>query len=199
MADPAPGAEPSAAGPELPAAGAESAAAGAGPSAADKPADAPKKKKKYQKLEPVHYEQIMQEDMMNNCAVKSTISGVMGGAMGIAFGVFMSSLENAGGGIEGLAVEENRPTRVVIREMLKNMRSRSVSYAKGFATMGFLYSGAECVVEKYRAKHDKLNSVYAGCIAGGIMAHGAGPQGMAIGCATFAAFSAAIEHFMEAD
>jgi import inner membrane translocase subunit TIM22 len=191
MADPAPGAEP--------AAGAELAAPAA--AEAEKPADAPAKpaKKKYKQLEPVHYDQIMQEDMMNNCAVKSTISGVMGGAMGIAFGVFMSSLENAGGGIEGMAVEENRPTRVVIKEMLRNMRSRSVSYAKGFATMGFLYSGAECVVEKYRAKHDKLNPVYAGCIAGGIMAHGAGPQGMAFGCATFAAFSAAIEHFLESD
>jgi import inner membrane translocase subunit TIM22 len=168
---------------------------------AEQPAQPGKKKKQYQQLQPVTYEQIMQEDMMNNCAVRSTISGAMGGLMGVAFGVFMSSMENAGGGMEGsmAAAEESRPTRVVIREMLVNMRSRSLSYAKGFATMGFLYSGAECVVEKYRGRHDKMNSVYAGCIAGGVMAHSAGPGGMAIGCASFAAFSAAIEHFMEAD
>jgi hypothetical protein len=50
------------------------------------------------------------------------------------------------------------------------MKEKSRSYAKGFAGMGFLYSGTECLIEKYRAKHDKWNATLAGCATGGIMA-----------------------------
>lgn len=170
------------------------------PSTAEADASQPKKKK-YQQLSLPTFDEMMMQDMMNNCFIKSVMSGVMGGGMGIAFGLFTSSMENAsGGGIDGsLAAQENRPTRVVMKEMALNMKTKSLSYAKGFAAMGFLYSGIECLVEKHRAKHDKLNPVYAGCITGGILAHSGGPQAMAIGCASFAAFSAAIEHFLESD
>jgi hypothetical protein len=44
------------------------------------------------------------------------------------------------------------------------------SYAKGFAVMGLVYSGCECLIEKRRARHDKWNAPLAGCAAGGIMA-----------------------------
>ena len=50
------------------------------------------------------------------------------------------------------------------------MRHRS--YAKGFAYFGALYSFNECVIEKYRAKHDKYNPMFAGCATGGMMAYG---------------------------
>jgi import inner membrane translocase subunit TIM22 len=50
------------------------------------------------------------------------------------------------------------------------MKSKSVSYAKGFAIMGLVYSGCECVIEKRRARHDVWNAPLAGCAAGGIMA-----------------------------
>jgi hypothetical protein len=42
-----------------------------------------------------------------------------------------------------------------------------------------------------------VNSVAAGCVTGGILAAKSGPQNAAIGCAGFAAFSAAIDYFME--
>lgn len=71
------------------------------------------------------------------------------------------------------------------------------SYAKGFSAMGALFAGSECVIEKMRAKHDRYNSVYAGCTAGAVLAHSGGPKAMALGCGTFAAFSAAIDHFMD--
>lgn len=71
------------------------------------------------------------------------------------------------------------------------------SYAKGFGAMGALFAGSECVIEKARAKHDRWNSIYAGCTAGAVLAHSGGPKAMALGCGTFAAFSAAIDHFMD--
>jgi import inner membrane translocase subunit TIM22 len=53
------------------------------------------------------------------------------------------------------------------------------------------------VVEKVRAKHDVANSAYAGCFTGGVMARTSGPTGMAVGCATMAALSVAMDKFMD--
>jgi len=122
----------------------------------------------------------------------------MGGLAGGAFGLFTASIENSGGPTEVLPPEaRDKPTRVVLREMLKNMKDKSVSYAKGFAYFGALYSFNECVIEKYRAKHDRYNPMFAGCATGGMMAYGAGPKAMCFGCISVGAFSAAIEHFLE--
>ena len=63
--------------------------------------------------------------------------------------------------------------------------------------MGAMFAGSECVIEKIRAKHDMYNSVYAGCVAGGALAHSTGPKGMCVGCVTFAAFSALIDRFLD--
>ncbi len=42
-------------------------------------------------------EEIIAQDMFNNCFVKSAISGAMGGVAGVAFGLFSASMENAHG------------------------------------------------------------------------------------------------------
>ena len=68
--------------------------------------------------------------------------------------------------------------------------------SQSFAWMGFLFAGSECVIEKWRAKTDIYNSVSAGCVTGATLAYGTGPKGMCIGCAGFAAFSAAIDKFL---
>lgn len=62
--------------------------------------------------------------------------------------------------------------------------------------MGALFAGSECVIEKMRAKHDVYNSVYAGCVTGGTIAHSGGAKAMCVGCVSFAAFSAVIDRFM---
>jgi mitochondrial import inner membrane translocase subunit TIM22 len=49
---------------------------------------------------------------------------------------------------------------------------------------------------QYRAKSDVKNPVMAGCLVGGWLGKGQGPLAIAGGCATFAAFSYAVELYM---
>ncbi|GIL92582.1 hypothetical protein Vretimale_14016 [Volvox reticuliferus] len=157
-----------------------------------------KKKKEWQPITMPTQQELAAQEFMNNCFVKSAISGAMGGLAGFAFGLFSASMENAHGGLDTVPeIGPEKTTRVILREMFQNMKSKSLSYAKGFAIMGALYSFNECVIEKWRAKHDKINPALAGCATGAMMAHSAGPTAMCWGCASFAAFSTAIEYWME--
>ena len=111
----------------------------------------------------------------------------------------------------------NLTTREQLKRGFKDMGSRSFSSAKNFALVGAIFSGTECCIEgvgvslvillyrtgwlirdlfQYRAKNDLKNGIAAGCITGGILGAKAGPQAAAIGCAGFAAFSAAIDYYM---
>ena len=112
-------------------------------------------------------------------------------------------------------------TREQLRHGLKDMGSRSFGSAKNFALVGAIFSGTECCIEgvggsqalgkspgiwndcdatdlrtQFRAKNDLANGIAAGCITGGALGARAGPQAAAVGCAGFAAFSAAIDYYM---
>lgn len=76
------------------------------------------------------------------------------------------------------------------------MYRSSLSSGRNFAKVGAIFSGTECAIEGLRAKNDLWNGVAGGCITGGVLARGAGPQAAAVGCAGFAAFSAAIDAYM---
>ena len=97
------------------------------------------------------------------------------------------------------------------------MGSRSFSSAKNFGLVGAIFAGTECCIEgvsvdstgmavfwivlrkifmQYRAKNDLTNGIAAGCLTGGALGAKAGPQAAALGCAGFAAFSAAIDTYM---
>lgn len=88
------------------------------------------------------------------------------------------------------------PWQQQLRHGFKDMGKRSFSTAKNFGTVGALFAGIECGVEGYRAKNDLTNGVAAGCLSGAILARHGGPQAMGVGCAGFAAFSAAIDAYM---
>ena len=51
---------------------------------------------------------------------------------------------------------------------------RCRSYSKAFALFGALYAFNECVIEKFRAKHDKTNPAVAGCATGAMLAYTGG-------------------------
>lgn len=88
------------------------------------------------------------------------------------------------------------PLRRQLAHGFKDMGTRSYSTAKNFGAVGALFSGIECGIEGLRAKNDLANGVAAGCLTGAILARNAGPQAAAVGCAGFAAFSAAIDTWL---
>lgn len=88
------------------------------------------------------------------------------------------------------------PMRQQLKLGLRDMYRSSISSGKNFAKIGAMFSGTECAIEGLRAKNDLYNGLWGGCITGGILARNAGPQAVAVGCAGFAAFSAAIDVYM---
>ncbi|KAI3898207.1 hypothetical protein MKX03_017633 [Papaver bracteatum] len=135
-------------------------------------------------------EEVRGQDIWNNCAVRSVVSGVMGGGLGIAMGLLLGALDNP-------MMQEEMTVKQQIIHSAKTMGKRSYHSAKTFAIMGLVFSAAECVVEKARAKHDTTNSAVAGCVTGGALSAKGGPQAACLGCAGFATFSVLIEKFMD--
>ncbi|KAL5580660.1 hypothetical protein UlMin_013102 [Ulmus minor] len=146
-------------------------------------------------IEPIRMptvEEIRGQDLWNNCAMRSVVSGAMGGGLGLFMGLFLGSLENP-------IMQSEMSAKEQFIFTAKQMGRRSWSSAKAFAVMGFIFSAAECVVEKARAKHDMTNTVVAGCVTGGSISAKGGPKAACAGCAGFAAFSVLIEKFLDRD
>ncbi|ESR38380.1 mitochondrial import inner membrane translocase subunit TIM22-1 [Citrus sinensis] len=135
-------------------------------------------------------EEMRAQEVWNNCAVRSVASGVMGGGLGLMMGMFLGALDNP-------IMQEEMTGRQQFMYTMRQMGQRSWSSAKAFAVMGLIFSAAECVVEKARAKHDTTNTVVAGCVTGGTISAKGGPKAACAGCAGFAAFSVLIEKFLD--
>ncbi|KAM7267265.1 hypothetical protein ACFE04_009431 [Oxalis oulophora] len=125
-----------------------------------------------------------------NCFTRTIISGVMGGGLGLFMGMFLGALENP-------IAQDTMSGKQQFIYTAKQMGRKSLSSCIAFGTMGAIFSGVECVVEKRRAKHDIKNTAIAGCATGGVMSGRAGPQAACIGCAGFAVFSVLIEKFLD--
>ncbi|CAL1352877.1 unnamed protein product [Linum trigynum] len=146
------------------------------------------------KIEPFRMptvEEMRAQEVWNNCAIRSAFSGVVGGGLGIFMGFLLGALDNP------LMHDPDMSAKKQFIFTAKQMGSRSWSNCKTFALMGLVFSAAECVIEKARAKHDVTNTAVAGCVTGGAMSARAGPQAACYGCAGFAAFSVLIEKFID--
>ncbi|KAL3624888.1 hypothetical protein CASFOL_031556 [Castilleja foliolosa] len=147
-------------------------------------------------IEPIHLptiEEIRGQDIWNNCVVRSVVSGVMelsGGGLGLFMGLFLGALDNP-------IMQDQMSGKQQFIYQAKQMGQRSWSSCKTFAVMGTIFSASECVIEKARAKHDIMNTVFAGCVTGGSLSARGGPKAACAGCVGFAAFSAVIEKFLE--
>ncbi|KAL1841359.1 hypothetical protein VTJ49DRAFT_7139 [Mycothermus thermophilus] len=149
---------------------------------------------------------------MESCYAKTVMSGAAGFALGGLFGMFMASMAYdtpyhvPGAGTPGAAPTvpgaapavplSELPLRKQLAHGFRDMGQRSWSTAKNFGAVGALFAGIECGIEGLRAKNDMGNGVAAGCLTGAILARNGGPQAAAVGCAGFAAFSAAIDAWM---
>lgn len=157
-------------------------------SASSSSQDAPKPQ--IETIRPPTVEEIRGQDIWNNCAVRSVVSGVMGGGLGLFMGLFLGALDNP-------IMQDEMTGRQQFIYTAKQMGQRSWNSCKTFAVMGFIFSAAECVIEKARAKHDITNTVVAGCVTGGTISARGGPKAACAGCAGFAAFSVLIEKFLD--
>ena len=163
--------------------------------------------KHYEAVQLPTAEMVLASQFWENCAVKAGVSGVVGGLMGVVLGpVFGLGAFDPHTPAKAAAGQQQRTAKQImadalkwknIREGARSMGGKSLSYGKTFGYMGLLFAGGECMVEKYRAKHDIYNGVIGGCFAGAAMSYQAGPTGMCMGCAGFAAFSALFEKLLD--
>jgi import inner membrane translocase subunit TIM22 len=138
-----------------------------------------------------------------SCLFKSALSGVMGGGLGFAFGLFTASMGSGvnsyalAPGMPGWVDTTNMPLKEQIRRTGKEMWGSMKSSAKSFGTFGLVYTAIECGIEKQRGTHDVYNPLMAGCATGGLFGARGGPQAAAFGCAGFAAFGYVIDKFTQ--
>ncbi|CAD5125222.1 DgyrCDS13461 [Dimorphilus gyrociliatus] len=130
-------------------------------------------------------QEIRIQRLFESCVFKSGLSCVVGGGLGAAFGIFTA-------GIDPNITGTQTPT---VKLVWKEMKFRTVSYAKNFALIGAMFAGTECVIESYRGKTELFNGTASGAIVGGVIGFRAGLQAGLLGAAGFAAFSAAIDYY----
>ena len=118
--------------------------------------------------------------------------------MGLAMGVFLGAMSDA-----NPPVTVHRGNVVPLAPLLEQGRfvarataAKSLHWCRNFAFLTGVFSGSECVIEKYRAKHDVWNQALSGCAAGATLNAKNGVQASAFGCAGFAAFSIVIDQFV---
>jgi import inner membrane translocase subunit TIM22 len=96
--------------------------------------------------------------------------------VGVAMGLFMGAM----GDVSPLQIIQGKevpqaPLREQVRSAFKATAGKAGGWAKSFGILTALFGGIECVIEKYRAKHDVWNPVTSGCIVGGTLSAKAGP------------------------
>jgi import inner membrane translocase subunit TIM22 len=136
--------------------------------------------------------------LSNSCGGKAAIGVFGGGVMGLLMGVFLGAMSDATPPVQVIGGKEvpQAPLREQMRVTFRATADKSLYWCRNFAFITGVFGGSECLVEKYRGKHDVWNSVASGCITGAALQAKSGPQAAAIGCGGFAAFSLVIDSFM---
>lgn len=127
------------------------------------------------------------EAIFESCPFKSVLSLVAGYVLGGGIGLFAAS-------VTPTVPTLDKPHQTA-REVLRDLKVSTLSYAKNFAAIGFLFSGVECTIESYRGTTDWKNGTYAGGLTGGILGVRAGVKAGVLGAAGFAVFSFAIDYY----
>uniref|UniRef100_A0A6T7UYM8 Mitochondrial import inner membrane translocase subunit TIM22 n=1 Tax=Pyramimonas obovata TaxID=1411642 RepID=A0A6T7UYM8_9CHLO len=150
--------------------------------------------KKYEQIVMPTPDQIVGNDFFNDsCIARFFIAGIGGAVLGAGMGVLFGSMGD-------MNLPDPDAPKLPISQHVKNYAKNALhagkTWGKGMMAFGAVYSASECAFEKARAKHDIYNAGYAGCFTGAALAYKSGPQAMAMGCGSIAAFSMAIDKFM---
>ena len=135
-----------------------------------------------------------------SCAFKAATGVVLGAGVGGMMGLFFGIL----GADPAVPVGPGgrpipaAPLQAQVRIAWRALGDKALWYCKSFAVITALFSGCDCLFEKFRGKHDVVNGGLSGCATGAVLAAKQGPQAAGIGCAGFAAFSVAIDAVMHA-
>eukprot|EP01038_Epipyxis_sp_PR26KG_P004918 gene4918-6881_t len=132
-----------------------------------------------------------------SCGSKIITGGVMGAVLGVGLGMFMGAM----GDVSPIQIVQGRevpqaPLREQMRGAFKSTLTKSAGWARNFGVLTALFGGVECLIEKYRAKHDVWNPVLSGCVVGATLSAKAGPAAACVGCAGFAGFSFVVDKIM---
>lgn len=128
------------------------------------------------------------------CGTKILVGLATGSILGVAMGLFMGSMGDVSP-IQVLYGKEvpQAPLREQMRSSYKLVLGKAGSWGRNFGIISALFGGVDCVVEKYRAKHDRWNPVISGCTVGATMGAKAGVLPACMGCAGFAGFGLLID------
>ena len=133
--------------------------------------------------------------LTESCGGKAAI-GVFGGAVcGLVMGVFLGAMSDMTPPVTVIGGKEvpQAPLREQMRTTMRATGDKCIYWSRNFAFITGVFGGTECLVEKYRGKHDVWNSAIGGCVTGAALQAKQGPQAAAIGCGGFAAFSLVID------
>ena len=134
----------------------------------------------------------------NSCGGKAAIGLIAGGGMGLLMGVFLGAMSDATPPVQVVAGKEipQAPLREQLKVTMRATAEKSKYWCRQFAFLTGVFGGTDCLVEKFRGKHDMWNSVASGCITGAALQAKQGPQAAAMGCGGFAAFSLVVDKLM---
>lgn len=134
----------------------------------------------------------------SSCGGKAAIGLFAGGAMGAVMGIFLGAMSDAQPPVQVIAGKEvpQAPLKEQMKVVMRATAEKSRYWCRQFAFITGVFGGTDCLVEKFRAKHDVWNSVVSGCITGAALQAKQGPQAAAVGCGGFAAFSLVIDKVM---
>lgn len=146
---------------------------------------------------PLEERPVLPTIMMESCGFKILTGAVMGSVLGVGLGLFMGAM----GDVSPIQIVNGRevpqaPVREQVRAGFKATGVKAVGWAKNFGVLTALFGGIECLVEKYRGKHDVWNPVVGGCVVGATLSAKAGPAAACVGCAGFAGFSFVVDKIM---
>ena len=136
--------------------------------------------------------------LSDSCGGKAAIGVFGGGVMGLMMGVFLGFLSDSQPPIQVAGNKDvpQAPLKEQVRYTMRATAEKSMYWCRNFAFITGVFGGSECLVEKFRGKHDMWNPVASGCITGAALQAHAGPQAALFGCGGFAAFSIVIDKFM---